>query len=325
MKTIDEDIRTNRLRPCYLLYGQEGYLKKQYRDKLKTAAVSAGDTMNFSAFEGKGIRPGELIDLAETLPFFADRRVILVEESGFFKNSCEELAAYLPGAAPSVCFIFVEEEIDKRSKMYKAVTKAGRAVEFASQSGELLTRWVLSRLKKEGRNITASVMQMFLARTGTDMGTIDRELEKLVCYTMGRQVIGAADVEAVVTEQTENRIFEMISAAAGHNQRKELELYYDLLMLKEPPMRILYLILRQFQTLLYLKDMSGKGFDRKAMAQQTGIPAFAVERNVAQAKGFTAARLKEALREGAGLEEAVKTGRLDDRMAVELFLVKYSV
>ncbi len=90
-------------------------------------------------------------------------------------------------------------------------------------------------------------------------------------------------------------------------------------------MRILYLILRQFQTLLYLKDMSGKGFDRKAMAQQTGIPAFAVERNVAQAKGFTAARLKEALREGAGLEEAVKTGRLDDRMAVELFLVKYSV
>ncbi len=324
MKKIEEDIRTGNFRQIYLLYGKEDYLKRQYKDKLTAAMVSAGDTMNFAVFEGKESAPGRIIDLAETLPFFAERRVILIKDSGFFKRSCEELADYLAGAAPSTHFIFVEEEVDKRSKMYKAVKKNGQIAEFAEQNEALLTRWILSRLKKEGKRITSSVMQLFLGKTGTDMGNIDRELEKLICYTMGREVIEAADVEAVVTEQPSNKIFEMINAVAEHNQRKALDHYYDLLALKEPPMRILYLITRQFQILLTVRDLSGRGFDRHTMAQKAGIPDFAVARNVSQAKGFTAAQLIGALKEGAGLEEAVKTGRMNDRMAVELFLVKYS-
>lgn len=299
-------------------------MKKQYRNKLAAAMAAPDDTMNFTAFEGKDINPKEIIDLAETLPFFAERRVILIENSGFFKNACEDLANYLPQAAPSAYFIFVEEEVDKRSKMYKAVKNNGKIVEFAMQSEELLTKWILSRLKKEGKNITGSVMQLFLSKTGSDMGNINSELEKLLCYSMGRDVITAEDVEAVTTEQTSNKIFDMVNAIAEHRQQKALDLYYDLLTLKEPPMRIMYLISRQFQILLNIRDMSGKGLDSRTMAQKAGIPPFAVSRNVTQAKGFTAAQLKQALRDGVELEEAVKTGRMDDRMAVELFIMKYS-
>lgn len=324
MKTIDEDIKTGKFKQIYLLYGVEGYLKKQYRDKLKSALISPEDNMNFSAFTGKDINPKEIIDLAETLPFFAERRVILIENSGFFKNSCEDLAEYLPQTAPATHFIFVEEEVDKRGKMYKAVKNAGKIVEFATQSEELITRWILSRLKKEGKNITGNVMQLFLSKTGTDMGNIDRELEKLICYTLERDVITAEDVEAIATEQTANKIFDMVNAIAEHNQRAALDMYYDLLTLKEPPMRIMYLILRQFQILLNIRDMAGKGLDNQTMAQKAGIPPFAVRRNVTQAKGFTIAQLKEALKEGVELEEAVKTGRMDDRMAVELLIMKYS-
>ena len=72
MKNIDEDIKRGQFAQVYLLYGEEAYLKKQYKDKLKHAMVPEGDTMNFSAFEGKSINPKEIIDLAETLPFFAD-------------------------------------------------------------------------------------------------------------------------------------------------------------------------------------------------------------------------------------------------------------
>lgn len=324
MKTVDEDIKTENFKQIYLFYGIEGYLKKQYRNKLAAAMVSPDDTMNFTAFEGKNINPKEIIDLAETLPFFAERRVILIENSGFFKNACEDLANYLPQTAPSAYFIFVEEEVDKRSKMYKAVKNNGKIVEFAMQSEELLTKWILSRLKKEGKNITGSVMQLFLSKTGSDMGNINSELEKLLCYSMGRDVITAEDVEAVTTEQTSNKIFDMVNAIAEHRQQKALDLYYDLLTLKEPPMRIMYLISRQFQILLNIRDMSGKGLDNRTMAQKAGIPPFAVSRNVTQAKGFTAAQLKQALRDGVELEEAVKTGRMDDRMAVELFIMKYS-
>lgn len=324
MKTIDEDIKTGNFKQIYLFYGVEGYLKKQYRDKLKAAMVPEDDSMNFSSFEGKDINPRELIDLAETLPFFADKRVILVENSGFFKNSCEDLAEYLPQTASSTYFIFVEEEIDKRSKMYKAVKNAGKIVEFATQTEDLITRWILARLKKEGKNITGNVMQLFLSKTGTDMGNIDRESEKLICYTLDKGVITAEDVEAISTEQTTNKIFDMVNAIAEHNQRKALDLYYDLLTLKEPPMRIMYLISRQFQILLNIKDMSVKGLDNQTMAQKAGVPPFAVRRNVTQAKGFSIAQLKAALRDGVELEESVKTGGMDDQMAVELFIMKYS-
>lgn len=324
MKTIDEDIRNGQFQSVYLLCGEEAYLKKQYKDKLKCAMADPDDSMNFSAYEGKGINPKEVIDLAETLPFFADRRVILIENSGFFKNSCEELAEYMPQIPETTHFIFVEDEIDKRSKLYKAVKNAGKIVEFTSQTEELLTRWVLTRIKKEGKNITGSVMQLFLNKVGNDMGNIDRELEKLLCYCMEKEVIEAADVEAVTTEQTTNKVFDMVNAIAEHNQRKALDLYYDLLTLKEPPMRIMYLISRQFQILLNIKDMSGKGFDNAAMAKNAGIPPFAVRRNLSQAKGFTMQQLKQAIRDGVDYEEAVKTGRMNDQMAVELFLMKYS-
>lgn len=323
MKTIDEDIKTGQFKQIYLLYGEEAYLKKQYKDKLKTALISPDDNMNFSAYEGKDINPKEIIDLAETLPFFADRRVILIENSGFFKGACDELADYLPQVPESTNFIFVEEEVDKRSRLFKAA-KNGKAVEFTTQSEELITRWILSRLKKEGKNITGNVMQLFLSKTGTDMGNIDRELEKLICYTLDKDIIDAEDVEAITTEQTTNKIFDMVNAIAEHDQKKALDLYYDLLTLKEPPMRIMYLISRQFQILLNVKDLTSKGFDNNTIAQKAGIPPFAVRRNQSQAKGFSLGQLKQAIADGVEFEEFVKTGRMNDQMAVELFIMKYS-
>ena len=324
MRTIEEDIKTGQFKQIYLLYGNEAYLKKQYKDKLKKALADAEDTMNFSAFEGKDINVKEVIDLAETLPFFAERRVILIENSGFFKNAADEMAEYIKQAAPTTYFLFVEEEVDKRSKMYKAVKNAGKIVEFAEQNEDVLTRWVLGRLKREDKKITGSVMQLFLSKTGTDMGNIDRELEKLFCYTMGRDVITAEDVEAVTTEQISNKIFDMVNAVAEHNQKKALDLYYDLLALKEPPMRILFLISRQFQILFNVKSATAKRVDNRTIAQKAGIPEFAVRRNQAQARNFTQEQLRQALEDGVFYEEAVKTGRMNDQMAVELFLLTYS-
>lgn len=324
MKTIDADIKAGTFAPVYLLYGEEAYLKKQYKEKLKKALLPEGDTMNISVFQGKDIRPGEIIDLAETMPFFADRRVIIIESSGVFKNACEELAEYMKSIAPTACFVFVEEEVDKRGKMFKNVKSAGRVVEFVRQKEQVLTTWILRRLKSEGKNITQSVMQQFLDMTGTDMENIDKELEKLLCYCIDKDVIEAEDVKAVCVEQTTNKIFDMINAIAEKEQKKALDLYYDLLALKEPPMRILFLIARQFQILLQVKELSGKGYDYKFIASKAGVPEFAVRRNQGQAKSFKRSQLYRAISECVELEEAVKTGNMNDRMAVELLIVKYS-
>lgn len=324
MKTIDNDIKMGQLKNVYLLYGTEDYLKRQYRDKLKHALVEPDDTMNFSTYEGKDINPKELIDLSETLPFFKEKRMILVENSGFFKNSCDDLAEYMSQVPESTCFVFVEEEVDKRSKLFKAASRAGSTVEFETPKEDMLIRWILGRIQREGKKITQSVMQLFLSKTGSDMENIDKELEKLICYTLDKTEISAADVEAICTGQTENKIFEMIDAISARNQKKALDLYYDLLALKEAPMRILFLIARQFQNLLLIKSMSAKGYPAVSIAKTAGMPSFAVQKNLRQAGAFKINQLKEAIEDCGQAEEDVKTGRMADQLAVELLIVKYS-
>lgn len=324
MKTIDNDVKAGDLKHAYLLYGEEQYLIRQYRDKIVKAAVPEGDTMNFTAFSGDGINPKEIIDLAETLPFFADSRLILIEDSGFFKKSPEELAEYFAEVPETTRFLFVEKEVDKRSKLYKALTKMGNAVEFKQQTDEILSRWVGGRIKKEGKNITRDAYNLFIQKTGTDMENIDKELEKLICYCLDKEIIEPADVEAVTTEQISNKIFEMVDAISTHQQKKALELYYDLLALKEPPMRILFLITRQFQILLTVKVMTNKGFGNKDIASKAGCPEWAVKKYQSQSRSYSVEQLKGALEQGGSYEEAVKTGKMNDQMAVELFLIEYS-
>ena len=178
MKTLIEDIKTGQFKNVYLLYGEETYLIRQYREKLKAALTTEGDTMNTAFFSGKDTDPKELIDLSETMPFFAERRCIFVDGSGFFKKSTEELASYMEEIPTTTCFVFTEQEVDRRGKLYKQVKKAGRAVEFKRQPEKVLMQWILGRLGREGKKITRSVMELFLSRTGNDMELIDQEIEK---------------------------------------------------------------------------------------------------------------------------------------------------
>ena len=324
MKMLAEDIKNGSFKTSYLLYGEEAYLRNQYKNKLKNALVNPDDTMNFSRFEGKSIDPAEIISLADTLPFFAERRLILIEDSGFFKNKCDELADYLPSLPETTCLLFAETEVDKRNRLYKAVQKYGRVTEFQSQDERTLMRWILGTLKKENKKITEDTLRHFLERTGSDMENIHMELEKLLSYTEGRDVITSEDVEEICTMQTTGQIFEMIRAIAEKKQRLALDLYYDLLALKEPPMRILFLIARQFNQLLLVKSLAAKGMDRSSIASKAQVAPFIAGRLTTQARSFTLEQLKNAVKDCVDAEEAVKTGRMTDILSVELLIVKYS-
>lgn len=324
MRTILEDIKNNSFKQIYLLYGEEAYLKNQYRGKLLSALVPEGDTMNLNIYEDSDVPVKEIIDLAETMPFFAEHRVIVMNNSGLFKKGGEELAEYLGTMPETTMFLFTEKEVDKRSKIFKTVRERGRVVEFPVQDEETLQKWILGMLKKENKSITKQTMLFFLEKTGTDMENICRELEKLICYTMGRDVITSEDVAAVCTTRITSQIFDMVGAVADKKQKRALELYYDLLTLKEPPMRILFLIARQFNLLLQVKELKQKGADQRQIGEKVGLPPFIAGKYVAQAAGFSKEELRRALDECIDSEEAVKTGRMNDVMSVEILIVKYS-
>lgn len=324
MQRINEDIKTENFKQMYLLCGSEDYLRSQYRDRLKKALLGDGDAMNLSCFEGKDISQPQLVDLAETMPFLAERRVIVIENSGMFKGGSDVLADYLKEVSPTAFFVFSEKEVDKRNRLYKVVKDKGYVGEFGEQDEATLTRWVAGLVKKENMEIDRAAIALLLYKTGTDMENIRRELEKCICYCLQRGRITAQDVEMICTERLSNRIFDMINFLAAGKQEQALKLYYDLLALKEPPMRILFLISRQFNMLLQTKMLREKGYDKRIISEKLGVAPFIAGKYMDQAAHFKRPVLRKALEDCVQAEEDVKTGRIGDVMSVELLMIKYS-
>ncbi len=247
--------------------------------------------------------------------------MIFVTDSGLFKSGGEKLAEYLASPNESTYFVFTESEVDKRSRLYKAVQSRGYSAEFAVQDENTLKRWVAGILAREGKKIAESTVLLFLSKTGTDMENIQMELEKLVCYCGDRDIVTAQDVEAICTTRVSNHIFDMINAIAAGQPKQALALYYDLLALKEPPMRILFLIARQCNMLLQVKELRSKGFDNKSIGSKVGLAPFIVGKYLNQAANFKTSVLREAVKKCVEAEEAVKTGRMNDVMSVEMLML----
>ena len=323
MKVISDDIKKGEFKSVYLLYGEEEYLKKQYRDRLKNAIVG-DDTMNYSYYDSDNASVKDIIDVCETMPFFAQKRLVVMENTGFLKSSNEELADYIKHIPDYLIIVMVEKEVDKRNKVYKAIDAVGYVCEMKPQTTATLEKWIAGLLAKDSLRISRDACDLILDKTGAGMDYIKQETEKLASYCQGREVVTVEDVEKVCATQTTSHIFDMISAIANKKQQQALDLYYDLLELKEPPMRILYLIVRQFNGILQVKDLMSRGISGKEIASKIGAAPFVVGKYQAQAKYFEMNTLLDALNECAKTEEAVKQGRLNDRLGVELIIIKYS-
>jgi DNA polymerase-3 subunit delta len=324
MKNLNADLKSGQFQRMYLLYGAEAYLKRQYKERFQKAMLPEGDTMNLSVYEGANVSISDAIAMAQTLPFFADRRLLIFEDTGLFQSKGAELAEALADLPDTTYLIFLEEEVDKRSKLYKTVQSKGYVAELAYQDEATLKKWILSLVRKEQKQIAESTVRVILEKVGTDMGTIHTELEKLFCYTLEKDCILTEDVEAVCVTQLSNHIFDMVHAVAMRQQEKALALYYELLALKEPPMRILFLLVRQYRILYQVKELQKKGMGRAEMAKAIGVPPFSMTKYLEEGKSYTTKQLRAILEDAAQMEEWVKTGRFTDRMAVELFLVEQS-
>lgn len=323
MQTIKEHIKNNQYKPVYLLYGSEDYLKKLYQEKLKHGLTGDGDDMNFSVFEGKGIDLNSVAGIAQTLPFFSERRLILIKNSGLFKNQ-SDFSEVIKEMPETTIFVFVESEVDKRNRLFKIVKEVGYISEMNGMDERNLKLWITSLLKQEGKKITERDVVYLLNKSGTEMKNLQNEIEKLVCYSYNREVVTASDIDAVCTTHVTGKIFQMIDAIGAGKQSVALNLYYDLLILREKPLSILFLLTRHFNILLQVKDLDKHGHKGTEIAGKAGIPPFTVSKYLTQAKNFKRKKLMEILENCVEVEEQIKTGRLTDAMGIELLIVSYS-
>lgn len=346
-RQFNETLRSGDLRRVYLLCGEQAYLRLQNRDKLVKTLMGDGDAMNLSRFTGSEVTARELIETAQTLPFFADRRVLVLENTGLLSpksasksvtgsktaasisEEADKIASFIPQIPDTTSIVFVEENVDKRGKLYKAIVrsrkeKAGEILECATPGESDLRAWAGGIFRKNGFSVSGRTLALFLEYTGEDMQNIAGEAEKLCCYCLGGREITEQAIRDVCSPRIKDRIFDMIEAIAMRDRKKALGIYMELCALRTAPQVILSLMRRQFDQLVKIKELSGSMPDGE-IASRVGVPAFVISKKYKPAlRMYDTAELVAALDACITADQESKSGKIDAGIAVEMIIVRHS-
>ena len=346
-RKLNEELKSGDYRRVYLLSGEQTYLRLQNRDKLVKALMGDGDAMNLTRWTGADVSARDIIDMACTLPFFADRRVIVLENTGLLNpksvtrsvsgaktsaavaQESEKLAGFIKEIPDTTAIIFAEESVDKRGKLYKAIDQSrkeelGEILECTTPDEADLRAWTAGIFRRSGLSVSGRTLALFLEYTGDDMLGIAGEAEKLCCYCIGKKEVTDKDVRDVCSPRIRDRIFDMIEAIALRDRKKALEIYMDLCSLRTAPQVILSLMRRQFDQLLKIKELSGRMPDSE-IARKVGVPPFVVTKKYKPAlRTYTTSDLTGALEDCVRADHESKSGKIDAGIAVEMFIVRHS-
>jgi DNA polymerase-3 subunit delta len=325
MKKLAEEIKNNKISDLYLFYGEEGYLKRQYLNLIEKALFEGEkDMMNYDTFEGKSCDVTKIADALKTMPFMKERRLIAVKDSRLFingrKNDSQYILEELKDIPESTVIVFIEDEVDKRSALYKFVNKEGKAVEFKFLKEAELTGWVVRRFMKLNIGMNQGTAAYFIRSVSPNMEPMEREIEKLSNYV--EKNVTKADIDTICTKSIESRIFDLTGAIGMKNTAKALEIYSNLMLLKESPIMVLSMLARQFRIILQVKEY--RGLSSQEIGTELSLHSFVVSEAMKQGEKFSRETLISALKECLETDVAIKTGRMGDKLGVEMLIVKYS-
>lgn len=330
MKELKKQWKNHEFARCYLFFGEETYLMKNYEAALMQAILPAGaEMMNHDSFTEKQATAAAIMDAAETLPFLNEKRLVTVRNSDFFqkagrKEEGEKLKEFLADLPETVCLLFLEEKVEKNNGLYKAVAKYGQAVEFKRLTEKELAAWMKKSCKAEGLEMSEAVAGLFLQTVDHDMETMEKEMQKLIAYKEKGGTVTAEDIRAVCTVSLEAKVFDLVRAVAEKKPEKAVGIYRNLILLKESPYMVLSLITRQFRLILETLLLSQGGLPNESIAAKLEIRDFAVREYLRQSKRFSSEVWKNALRDCLDTDLDIKAGKVGEEAAVELLIMKYS-
>lgn len=321
MEKIRKDISENRFEKFYLICGNNAYMRELYAQKLKAAIIPEDNEINYTEINTEKPDIAEILGIAFTTPFFADHRLIMIKNSRFFSAS-NDVASRLSDWPDTAVAVFVENEIDKRNKLYKFVKDNGYVCEINELSERDYLAFVKKQMTGNGILIEPDVAAYLLERIGNDMNTIVNECGKLAAYVMDKQKAEKRDIDAVCCVLLENRIFDMIEALAMEKADKSFKLYSDLLELREAPLKILKLVYRHFNILYLIKTATVDGRGNAEIAKKAGMPDFVVKKYKNQTQRYSEEELLDIIRECTEVEESFKNGNIDINIGLETIMCR---
>lgn len=320
MKTLQEDIKNKSFKHIYLIYGSESLLVRKYANALKKAALSDGDNdVNFSYFDEDTFEINAFIDSAQTMPFFADYRVVMLDGCSI-GDAADRFVEYLENIPETTIIIMVLKTVDKKTKVYKAVAKYGYVCDLSATTPEMRLKFVVLEFTKAGKKITRTDADYFLEYVGGDLGNLLSEATKLIDYLGDNDVITQASINEICTGTIENRIYELITQICKRNETEAMGIYFDLMALKESPMRIVRLLMNEYLTLYSIFEVKERGGSLLTMAEAIHSQEWLVKKKLVMLRDMSKERLKASISLLTQTEEGIKTGNIDMNTGVEILL-----
>lgn len=318
MKGIYE---TKNIERCYLVHGEEEWIKNNLIKDIKAKVLDeSAELMNYNVFEGKEVTVSAIIDMCETMPFFSEKKVVVVKNSGLFKvgkkDESEKLAEWIGNIPDYVVLLFCETEVDKRSKLYKQVKSKYALVEAGYPGDEELLRIFTAK----NANISQETLRYFIQNMPQNIGYALSEFEKLLDYTNGT-TITRKEIDEICVFSLEQRVFTLIKEVTQNNATEALKIYKALIDSKESPIGILVLIARQYRVMLQVKYLLKANMPIKQIASEVGLPFFVAKETAQLTQRFSFKQLETVLSMCLESDIAIKTGAMEQVKCIEMLIV----
>jgi DNA polymerase-3 subunit delta len=334
----------------YVFHGEDEFSRTKEVNRQK-AKLGDGDPMmaelNTSLLEGKRITMGELRHACDSIPFMADRRLVIVHgllnrlfsrsrsedepaaggaESDSKRAFLSDLAGYLINLPPTTRLFFVEDTtlppshpILKLARQEEK-NKRGFVLYYKQPKDDELPNWVRKQVQTRGGTISHEAVTMLAALVGSDLRALDQELEKLLLYA-GQRQITAQDVLSLVSRARETSIFDLVDCVGRREPDRALLLLHHMLDEEAAPLYLLSMLARQIRILIEVSELRDQGLVAKDIAARLKMHPFVIRKGLAQSRNFTMPQLEAAHERVVATDWAIKTGQSEDVLALDMLIV----
>ncbi|MEK7773109.1 MAG: DNA polymerase III subunit delta [Deltaproteobacteria bacterium] len=311
------------LKPIYYIYGNDDYLAEEALNGIRAEALKGGmESMNYQAFDSKGIDVSEALSAAYTLPAFSDRRVVMVRGAEALKASQEkEFMEYVLKPVPSTCLVFVSgaAKADRGSAFIKALNERGYLKACNRLNDAELAVWIKKEAKRQGKTVSDGAARKLLSIAGDRLRDIKGELDKLILYAGERGEINEADIDEAVLDLREETVFGLSDAIGSRDVKKALKIYGK--VSGTEPLMILGAISRHIRILLKVKALLRKKATAPNMASSAGVSPYYLEKYIKSSRRFTEAELERAMFALHGADVDLKTGRAPEAVVMPRLII----
>lgn len=303
LSNLEQKIKQGNLNRMYLFYGEEKYDLNRIVDKIKAQFENLSVGVNLFYISKENIK--ELSSICENTTFFGDRKLVIIKNT----NLKFDMKTVLNNMSDETVLIIIEDSVDKRTSEYKEISKIAECVEFKHLDSKEMSQYITQVLKQYGLNISAQDSEYMVNVCGDDKSNNINELKKIVSYLETGSTVTKETIDRICVKTLNAKIFDMLNKVVNKDKVKALEDLDQLLMLKEPLVKISIMLYKQVKQMYMIKYL--KMQKRNDIATILGIHPFVFKNLSIASDKYSLESLRKLIYMFDEYDEKTKIGEMD--------------